>query len=114
MRNLLLTVFFLLITFSVLADGIEHLGVLLIFPVELVAVIALIAMVISSVYRFTSRPKRVNVVLNVSAFLLIILQSFCVYWIGWTNIDPGYLTVSLAAIGLALALIVFNNLPLRS
>lgn len=81
-------------------DGLAFLTVLI--PAVIVGGISFLVMLVSAMVRFSanSTPKAVRM-LNISGVVLILSALVCIFSIGFTNIDPGFLATCIGMIVIA-------------
>ena len=107
MKKLLLILTLLFANFS-FADQLDGLAIFdFLIYVILIGGVSLLALIVSSVFRFTRKKYKVSILLNLSASML----SFCALLAIWnldSGIDPGFLAFCIASIVLSTLLIFLN------
>jgi NADH:ubiquinone oxidoreductase subunit 6 (subunit J) len=109
MQKFHLVILLLLLVPSAHADQLDGLeGLATIFILIVVGAIFVLLLVISSIYRFTTRPHKVNKTLNFSGSTLIVASFLEIRIIGFNSIDPGFLSTCIGVGVLSGILIYFN------
>lgn len=87
-------------------DGLNDLGTIVFLL--LIGVISILVLIVSAVRRFTRTEFKVSLPLNFACTVLIGISLIAIVTIGFTDIDPGFLTACLAVILISALLILAN------
>lgn len=108
MKKLISLLLSLLIIHPALADQLDGLAIFdFLIYVVLVGGISLIVLLLSSIIRFSRKEYKVNIVLNLSAAVLLICSIYSIDILG-SGIDPGFLAFCIGSLILSIVLVILN------